>query len=81
VTAAVTRTIVNKDASWTIQRVEALPDDAGASYSMAGDVVKVKMRDDLITGQGARVLAELLTDLLQREYQRKAPLVLVHGGR
>lgn len=67
--------------SIVFQRLEDLPDDLAACYEQHDDHVLVKIRDDLITAEGARALSELAEQCLSAGWQPKQQLRLVVGGR
>lgn len=61
----------------TFVRVEHLPDDMAATYECFEDGVTIKIRDDLITAEGGRVLAELASAFLSEYWQPRTRLRLV----
>lgn len=63
-----------------IERVETLPGDVAATYTMTGETVVVRIRDDLVTHEGARVLESLGEQILTEHWQVRTKLRLVSGG-
>lgn len=63
-----------------IERVETLPGGVAATYSMTGEDITVRVRDDLLTAEGARVFESLGEQILTEHWQPKTRLRLVSGG-
>jgi hypothetical protein len=63
-----------------LRRVPDVPGGGEATYRQQGSTITVLIREDLITEQGASVVAELCETALRQHWRPKHTLRLVQGG-
>lgn len=63
-----------------LRRTHEVPGGASATYTQDGELIVVLIRADLVTDEGAVVIADLCTTALRQHWRPKTQLRLIHGG-